>query len=563
MIKEVINNETLSNYIDKLDKQILECLNKINWIELEKQKIKKEIEDDRIRVERWHKIYNKIPWFLKLLKNVSVVKKKISKKLNMYRDIEKEEFLPQNLSIDIIVDIYREVINCKNAGIIRLNSEEKIEQNNIAKINKEKKVLSEKQKAVREIFIELKKYNCNIWDKCTKADKDLADCVLDKLNDYIDTKVRYVEFWLAVHYYECRWLEKESWISDKQRGKNYKNVIEDLYHRISMVTPCMVMTFYMLPKNFNIFNYNEKLHTYLYNYIDLLIVDEAGQVSPEVAAPSFALAKKAIIVGDENQIPPVWGVQKALDIAMAIENKVIYKPEEFEKIISSGHNCSESSVMKIAINSCKYNKYGSGLFLSEHRRCYDEIISYCNELVYQGKLEPCRGKGKKDVKYTLKKYPHMAYKNIEVTNSEKNGCSRVNTQEAVEIAKWLSKHYHDLIDSYKGVNENQVIAVITPFRGQVLAIKKQLKIYLQDKAKNIDVGTVHTFQGAERKIIILSTVYGSNDGCYFINQNNSLMNVAVSRAKDAFWIFGSRECLDKTGDSASALLRKYVNEEIS
>ncbi len=93
-------------------------------------------------------------------------------------------------------------------------------------------------------------------------------------------------------------------------------------------------------------------------------------------------------------------------------------------------------------------------------------------------------------------------------------------------------------------------------------MKEKLKIYLNDDAKNIDVGTVHTFQGAERKVIILSTVYGAKDGCFFINKNLSLMNVAVSRAKDAFWIFGSRECLDEDGESSSALLKKCVNEEI-
>lgn len=42
----------------------------------------------------------------------------------------------------------------------------------------------------------------------------------------------------------------------------------------------------------------EKIHDnlnksdYLYDFIDLLIVDEAGQVSPEVAGAGFSLAKK-------------------------------------------------------------------------------------------------------------------------------------------------------------------------------------------------------------------------------------------------------------------------------
>ena len=46
----------------------------------------------------------------------------------------------------------------------------------------------------------------------------------------------------------------------------------------------------------------------LYDAIDLLIVDESGQVSPELAIPSFSLAKQAILVGDVEQIEPIWSI---------------------------------------------------------------------------------------------------------------------------------------------------------------------------------------------------------------------------------------------------------------
>ena len=47
------------------------------------------------------------------------------------------------------------------------------------------------------------------------------------------------------------------------------------------------------------------------NYIDLLVVDEAGQTSPEIAAASFSLAKKAVIVGDDKQLPHLSFLEKA------------------------------------------------------------------------------------------------------------------------------------------------------------------------------------------------------------------------------------------------------------
>ena len=50
----------------------------------------------------------------------------------------------------------------------------------------------------------------------------------------------------------------------------------------------------------------------LLSFIDLLIVDEAGQVSPELAGAAFALARRALVVGDTEQLQPVprvsgWG----------------------------------------------------------------------------------------------------------------------------------------------------------------------------------------------------------------------------------------------------------------
>lgn len=59
---------------------------------------------------------------------------------------------------------------------------------------------------------------------------------------------------------------------------------------------------------------------------------------------------------------------------------------------------------------------------------------------------------------------------------------------------------------------------------------------------NIEVGTVHKFQGAEKNLIIYSTTYDCMDGNWsFIVKNKNLMNVAVSRSKMSIWVFGSEK----------------------
>ena len=67
------------------------------------------------------------------------------------------------------------------------------------------------------------------------------------------------------------------------------------------------------------------------------------------------------------------------------------------------------------------------------------------------------------------------------------------------------------------------MGIITPFKSQSFLIKNLIKRRLPEYSKFIDVGTVHTFQGAERKVILFSSVYGSEDGCYFINRAPDLI----------------------------------------
>ena len=329
-----------------------------------------------------------------------------------------------------------------------------------------------------------------------------------------------------------------------------------------MISPCMVMTFFMLPKQFWAYDGNDKKNYFMCNYIDLLVVDEAGQTSPEIAAASFSLAKKAVIVGDEEQIPPVWGTARALDIAMAISNGVIANKGEYGMLEENGLNCSQSSIMKMAALSCEFNKYKRGLFLSEHRRCYNEIITYCNKLVYEGKLEPKRGSFYAAEYNELRGLlPVMGFRQVTTAKSEKYGGSRRNREEAEAIIMWLQKKYEKILLCYSdedGIEERGVLGIITPFKSQSFLIKNLIKRRLPEYSKFIDVGTVHTFQGAERKVILFSSVYGSEDGCYFINRAPDLMNVAVSRAKDSFLVFGDKECLTGGEKTAAGLLKKMV-----
>ena len=262
-----------------------------------------------------------------------------------------------------------------------------------------------------------------------------------------------------------------------------------------------------------------------------------------------------------SELPIFWKLLsfiKNYKVKISNRLKIYVNEKEFDILEKYGITASNSNVMKTACKSCKYRKYEEkGLFLSEHRRCFDDIIKYCNKLVYNGKLNPLRGNKREDKKEDL--FPKMGYKEIESSHSQKVGTSRNNLTEAVGIANWIKENYSKIFEYYKEINPNNVLGIITPFKAQAVMIRNVLKKILPKEVSNkITVGTIHVLQGGERKIIIMSTTYGKDEGCFFIDNNKSLMNVAVSRAEDSFLVFGNIECLKDETTSPSGLLKSFI-----
>lgn len=505
------------------------------------------------RMAEWQTAYKKQnSWLNRTFSNIPAIREKLIRWALTFKSEEEIAKCPTTKTVREILAFYDKQILQADHEISSLSDKLESLSVRIDKLEKSSKEVEESLKATIAIYDEIKGQKACPPPKDSSFDQFVSTATLYALNSYLDVSIRWRSFWLAVHYFECRWLEEEP-ITQTELWKSTYSMLTRKYCQLSKLTPCFVMTFYMLPSKFKTYN-----DTFLMEYIDLLIVDEAGQTSPEIAAASFALAKKAIVVGDEYQIPPVWGVSRSLDIALAIESGVIQSEQEFDTLEKSGLNTSQSSVMKLAKRACPYKAFEGGLFLSEHRRCYDEIIGYCNDLVYQNRLKPLRGSGEKRPEL-MKKYPIIGYHNIPVSLSEKVGTSRKNQKEAMGIAQWVSEHFYEFREVYPNQDEDAILAVITPFKAQALEIEVQLRKSFLPGPSPVKVGTVHTFQGAEKKIIVFSTTYGEKESGYFIEKNSNLMNVAVSRAKDAFWVFGSVNCL-QSGDATSAkgLLYHYI-----
>lgn len=371
----------------------------------------------------------------------------------------------------------------------------------------------------------------------------LADC-----DRTADTTIRFQAFLYATHYWEGRWLmEMEGllpYISDEKK-KNGTATIEKRWRRRMKLTPCVVSTFFMLPKGMLTSRYNNGSYVpdYLYDFIDLLIVDEAGQVLPEVAGASFSLAKRAMVIGDTRQIEPIWSVKVHVDIGNLISVGVMDDrniQKDYERIADLGKAAASGSVMEIAQAASRYHydpDMARGMFLYEHRRCYDEIVGYCNALCYHDKLIPMRGSG-----LNQGAIPAMGYLHINGL-CQRSGGSRQNLLEAETIAAWIVHHKDELVKRY-GKEIDEIVGVVTPFAGQVAAISEACQALGLKVGKNsgeMTVGTVHSLQGAERAVVIFSPTYSKHADGPFMDSSPSMLNVAVSRAKDSFLVFGDMD----------------------
>ncbi len=365
----------------------------------------------------------------------------------------------------------------------------------------------------------------------------------------LDIHVRTEMFLVASRYWEGRWLLEMKKLLEKVVSKpkllsgwNKENC-EARWRRFAKLTPCLVATAYTAPRAFEYYNGSNQS---LLDFVDLLIIEEAGQVAPHVGSALFALAKRAVVVGDTQQIEPVWGVSASIDGG----NRTHYELKEVDPmLIARGMAASDGSIMKMAQAATTFSSKGhAGMFLDEHWRCRHSTIAYCNDLAYDGKLTPMRQDGSADL-------PPLGYAHIS-GDAERRGTSWANPTEASIIASWIYKNKEHLTKNRKLA---EAMAIVTPFKAQIPVLQKALKEQgLSDE--KIVVGTIHTLQGAEKDIVLFSSVYNADSTkSLFFDRGVNMLNVAVSRAKESFLVFGDMRLFrPESLSTPSGLLARHL-----
>ncbi len=406
------------------------------------------------------------------------------------------------------------------------------------------------------------KHRPRTWEKDFGHD---LECLLD-------VTVRYQAFHVAMRYWESCWLDEAAQELPQDRAKATRLVAQ----RAAMLAPVIVSTTQTLPGLALFLNAGmEPQH--LVEMAEWLIVDEAGQVPPQLALPVFALAKRALVVGDVEQLAPIASVDTRTNSDIRRKNGLAGQQDEHARNHMDAVN---GNVMAAAqYSSARHEDADNkryGVMLKYHYRCRKSIIEYSNVLVYNaieplipmipdGVTEGDEGPPQE------KRWPFHPMGFVAVKGKpERDKGSQRNVAEALEIVNWLKTHRKKLAACFGSVEES--VAVITPYRGQKdrligMLEKEGFKVRLAEEDRGqanppptLIVGTVHALQGAERPIILFSPVTDGSTATAFIDK--AMMNVAVSRAKASFMVFGHPQALFAEGRSATplALLGAYMKE---
>lgn len=294
---------------------------------------------------------------------------------------------------------------------------------------------------------------------------------------------------------------------------------------------------------------------------DVLVIDEASQVSVAQAFPALLRAKKVVVMGDSKQ----FSNTKSNNASNALNEK--YRSDlhsYFAREVSNEAAMLERlSYFDVKKSILEFSQMCSNysIMLRKHFRSYQELISYSSKNFYGGQLQAIKIRG-----VPLNEV-------IEFTDvsefTETITFTRSTNQTEAEFI--LSKCVEYLDDE-----KHPTVGIITPYTEQQTLISKLVANHARyHELKNklqLKVMTFDSCQGEERNVIFYSMVSTKeSDTLNYIfppNLDNAeeliddklkiqRLNVGFSRAQEMVWFVLSKPVDDFKGSIAQAL-RHYA-----
>lgn len=290
---------------------------------------------------------------------------------------------------------------------------------------------------------------------------------------------------------------------------------------------------------------------------DLIIIDEASQVSIAQAFPALLRAKKVIVFGDQRQFSNVKSALARGDINKQFLGNL---KEVFLKNVSTDTDkVARLEKFNIKVSILDFfgfiNNYQTRLV--KHFRGYRELISYSNKFFYEGGLQVMKVRGvpiSSVIKFTQVKH-----------DGKEEVVKNTNLPEIEFIISELNK--------LKEEGKQCSVGIITPHTNQQRLLYEKINDtfesdYFFDTLK-LKIMTFDTCQGEEMDIIFYSMVATEADdklNYVFISDLNNIdldddegkiraqrLNVGLSRAKECMHFV-----LSKPIDQYTATVKQFL-----
>ena len=272
-----------------------------------------------------------------------------------------------------------------------------------------------------------------------------------------------------------------------------------------------------------------------------LFIDEAGQAVPQAAAGAIWRAKRVMAVGDPIQIEPVFTTPpplvRTLERIAALPDCANVSPTEVSvQILADRCNAFGASVLRKGESDATW----IGSPLRVHRRCADPMFGIANQIAYDNKMVF----GNTDPAKRLPPKQDFYLGSSSWVQIAGEAASRQFVQEQADLVirmlAEIARHSGGLPDLY----------IITPFK----QIKTELCRQIAGNAAlktikglqqwcRMRIGTVHTFQGKEEKMVwlVLGCDAKTDGAAQWAAGKPNLLNVALTRAKHYVFVIGDKD----------------------
>jgi superfamily I DNA and/or RNA helicase len=316
------------------------------------------------------------------------------------------------------------------------------------------------------------------------------------------------------------------------RGHEKQALLPDLWASLFLVVPLISTTFASV---------NRMLGKLPPESLGWLFVDEAGQALPQAAVGALLRTRRAVIVGDPVQIEPVVVLPDTL--THAICRRFGVDPNHYAAPSASAQTLADSASSYTSEFQTHVGSRSVGVPLLVHRRCSEPMFSVSNTIAYSGLMVSAKLSKPSAIRDVL---GPSAWIHVEGSVEDK-WCQ----EEGDEVLRMLRQ--------LKQTGAKPDLYVITPF--VIVADRLRQAIRESDVLRgwvsedewhwiNERIGTVHTAQGreAEAVILVLGAPHPGQTGARsWAGRRPNLLNVAVTRAKEAVYVIGNRQLWREAG----------------